>query len=60
MIMRTRVRMPDGNEDTQFWPVSRYPSPAAVLTQAVADAEEDHGQPHDGAWLEFIGQEDSP
>lgn len=53
--MRTRVRFADGDEHVQFWPPTPYPSPAANLALAVADAEEDKGgEAHAGAWLEFV------
>lgn len=50
-MMVTRVRFADGTEDVTEWGSSA--SPASVLTRAVSVAEWEHGEAHDGAWLEF-------
>lgn len=52
-MMQTRVRFKDGIEETESWTATSQ-GPAATLTAAIAMAEEDHGEPHDGAWLEFL------
>lgn len=53
--MQTRVRFRDGTEDIGTWFGER---PASALTAAVTLAERHHdGEPHDGAWLEFLPEE---
>lgn len=49
--MKTRVRFKDGTEIEQEWP--DHLSPATTLSKAIAAAEFERGEAHDGAWLEF-------
>lgn len=44
----TRVRFKDGTEENETW---EGLSPYQALCAAVRQAEEKHGEPHDGAWL---------
>ena len=63
--MLTRVRFKDGTEVTRTWggtpgnwPDGIPMTAAAVLAAAIALASVPRGgEPHDGAWLEFAGEE---
>ncbi len=56
--MRTRVRFKDGTESVTEW--TGEISPASALTRAAGIATWEHGEDHDGAWLEFASGEEQP
>ncbi len=58
VIMRTRVRFKDGTESVTEW--TGEISPASALTRAAGIATWEHGEDHDGAWLEFASGEEQP
>jgi hypothetical protein len=52
---KTLVQFKDGSKETA---VHHTGSPAGALTEAVKHAEAKAGQPHDGAWLEIVPDEE--
>lgn len=52
-MFKTRVRFKDGTEEIETWREDDHSGPAAALKAAITLAELQHGQSHDGAWLEF-------